>query len=170
MRLYLIRHAEAVPRGTPGYAQDSRRPLTEQGHEQARDISLGLKRLQIVPDVLLTSPYVRAMQTANYLAQALQLSAPPRELSQLRAEAEPAETSTALAPYAQQEHVMLVGHEPHLSAWIAELTAGSGGMRCQMKKAGAACIDIERVPPPSGSGTLRWLLSPKQLALIAKSS
>ena len=166
MRLYLLRHAIAVPHGTPGYTQDAKRPLTDEGRAQALQVGQGLKRLNIAPDLVVTSPYLRAAQTAEHVTQVLQPRLPIKELEALRVEAKPSETSAALAAFAGHDRLLLVGHEPHLSAWIAELTAGRGGMRCLMKKAGVACVEIERVPPPAGSGTLRWLLTPKHLTFI----
>ena len=168
MRLYLLRHALAVPGGTPGYSQDAHRPLTDEGRAQALEVGAGLKRLKINPDLVVTSPYVRAVQTAEQAARALGFRRGIKELAALRSEAKPSDTSDALAAFAGHERLLLVGHEPHLSAWIAELVAGRGGMQCLMKKAGVACVDVERVPPPSGSGTLRWLLTPRQLTLIGK--
>jgi phosphohistidine phosphatase SixA len=64
-------------------------------------------------------------------------------------------------------HVALVGHEPHISAWLSLLVAGhSDALHCQFKKAGVACVEVDRVPPAPGSGTLRWFLTPKQLRQI----
>ncbi len=166
MRLYLLRHAEAIPRGTAGYAQDAARPLTDEGRRQARQVAKGLQRLGVPAEVIVASPYVRAAQTAEEVARVLAFEEPVRTLEALRAEAKPRETSAALAALASHDHVVLVGHEPHLSAWLAELVAGEDGLRCVFKKGGVACVEVERVPPPRGSGTLRWLMTPKQLDLI----
>lgn len=162
MRLYLMRHAVAVPRGAPGHADDSARPLTDEGRRQARRVAEGLKRLKLPLDAICTSPYARAAQTAEEAARVFG-GLPVQELGALRAEAEPRETSLTLKALADRSHVLLVGHEPHLSGWLAELTGG----RCLMKKAGAACVEIDRVPPAPGSGTLRWLMTPKQLMAVA---
>ena len=162
MRLYLMRHATAVPHGTPGYADDGKRPLTEQGHSQARGVAEGFKRLKLPFDAVYTSPYVRAAQTAEEVAHVLGGKVAVKTLDELRAEAEPRDTSQALKALANHGHVLLVGHEPHLSAWLAELTGG----RCLMKKAGVACVEIDKAPPAAGSGTLRWLMTPKQLIAI----
>lgn len=170
MRLYLVRHALAVPRGTPGYARDAQRPLTDEGREQARSVGDGLKRLKVGAGTLvLTSPYARAAQTAEAIVKACDVRAPLAELPDLRPETPPQETSRALAAFASYDQLVLVGHEPHMSAWLGELIAGPHGLRCLFKKAGVACVEVERVPPPSGSGILRWFLTPKQLALLAKS-
>ena len=168
MRLYLMRHATAVPRGTPGYLQDSRRPLTDAGRAEARAVAQGLRRLKVGVELIATSPYVRAVQTAGEVAPVLGVKAPVRELDVLRAEVEPPETSRALQLFGQIDAALLVGHEPHLSSWIAWLIAKSGTRGVVVKKAGVACVEVERVPPAQGSGTLRWLLTPKQLTLIGK--
>ena len=167
MRLYLMRHAEAAPHGT--YARDEDRPLTDEGRSQAREVAKGLQRLKILPDVIVSSPYVRAVQTADEVQRVLGEQIKRQELGALRSESYSRDTSLALKLFSPYEHVLLVGHEPHLSAWISELVAGEGGMHCVMKKAGVACIDIDQVPPRSGSGTLRWLMKPKHLALIGTS-
>lgn len=163
MRVYLFRHATAIPPGTPGYAEEER-PLTEAGHAQARAAAAGLKRLKIVPDALVSSPLRRAMETADEAARVFG-AASVKALAALRPETPPAEASLALRPWASQEHVILFGHEPHMSLWLAELVA-PGGLRCDFKKAGVACVELDRVPPPPGSGTLRWLMTPKALAKI----
>jgi len=162
MRLYLMRHATAVPGGTPGYSDDSQRPLTDQGRDQARRVTQGLKRLKLPVDAIYTSPYVRAAQTAEEAAAILGGKVIVKHLDALRAEVEPRETSLALRALPDHGHVLLIGHEPHLSGWLAELT----GARCVMKKAGVACVEVDRVPPVTGGGTLRWLMTPKQLMAI----
>ena len=166
MRLYLMRHATAVPSGTPGYAQDAQRPLTEEGQQEAHAVAEGLKQLRVPVDLVITSPYRRAAQTAQQVARVFGLRMPVREMAELRSEANPSETSRALTGLAAHEHVVLVGHEPHLSAWIAELVAEHGAMRCLMKKGGMACVEIDQVPPQQGSGLLRWLMTSKQLIMI----
>ena len=166
MQLYLLRHAIAVPRGTAGYQHDAQRPLTDEGHAQAREVAAGLKRLKLEIEAMVTSPYLRAVQTAQEAASVLGMRAPIQELAELRAEANPRDTSLALKRFMAHDRLLLVGHEPHLSAWIAELVAGRGGMRCLMKKAGVACVEVDEVPPSSGRGTLRWLMTPKQLTLV----
>lgn len=168
MRLYLLRHAEAVPHGTPDYADDAERPLTDAGREQARAVAKGLKRLKLPIELIATSPYVRAAQTAEHLAEVLGGTVPMKTLQELRAEIDPAEASLALKPFADYDHVVCVGHEPHLSGWTAKLCAASGQMQCVVKKAGVVCVELADVPPLHGSGTLRWLMTPKQLMLIGK--
>lgn len=168
MRVFIMRHAIATPPGMLGFAHDAQRPLTQEGRIQAREVARGLKRLDAVPEAIMASPYVRAMQTAEEVARVFGQRVPVKTLIELQAETEPAQTSKALAGLSSHATVLCVGHEPHLSAWIAHLVAGRDGMSCEMKKGGVACVELERVPPAAGSGTLRWLMSPKQLTLIGK--
>ncbi len=168
MRLYLIRHATAVPHGTPDYPDDAQRPLTDEGVAEARQVGKGLKRLKLDIHLVVTSPYLRARQTAEEVARIFGLADSIEELDELRSEVKPSETSQALKRLSKREQVLFVGHEPHLSGWIAELVADHGKMNCLMKKAAVACVEIERIPPPQGSGTLRWLMTPKHLSLIGR--
>ena len=166
MRLYLMRHAEAVPRGTPGHGRDAQRPLTPEGRLEARDVARGFKRLKLPLQLILASPYTRAAQTAEEVAKLFKPVVEVKTMMELRAEVSPDETSLALRAFNAYDHVMLVGHEPHLSAWIEELVTDHGIMHCLIKKGGAACVQIDRIPPPRGSGALRWLMTPTQLMLI----
>ncbi len=166
MRLYLMRHADAVPHGTAGFTRDAQRPLTAEGRAQARGVAQGLKRLKVELGTVLTSPYVRAVQTAEEFVGAWGARLPIKELDALRAEVQPEVTSLALKRAEMDGDPLLVGHEPHLSAWIAELVSSTGHAQCLMKKAGVACVEIERIPPTRGSGTLRWLMTPKQLMML----
>ena len=167
MRLYLIRHADAVSRDVPSAAPDAQRPLTKEGRQQAFEVGRGLKRLEATIRVVATSPYVRAVETAQEFRRAFDDGLPLREMPEMRSEADPKSTSAALKMFSVEDHVAVVGHEPHISAWLSLLVAGQeDALRCQFKKAAVACVDIDHVPPSAGSGTLRWFLTSKQLQLI----
>lgn len=161
MRVYLFRHADAAPRGSPGYPDDGQRPLTAAGRAQARAVAAGLLRLKVRPDLIVSSPLRRALETAEEAARVWDGCA-VEMVEALQPETPPRRTSQALTPFAARAHLVLVGHEPHMSAWLAELVA-PGGLRCDFKKAGVACVEIAQVPPPAGSGTLRWFMAPKIL-------
>ena len=96
MRCYLLRHADAVPRGTSGYRNDADRPLTAEGRRQARAAAGALKTLKIPVDAVATSGLVRAVETAAPVARAFGLEQAVQALSALRSEADPAETVRAL--------------------------------------------------------------------------
>lgn len=166
IRLYLMRHATAEPHGGPG--RDAQRPLTEAGRTEARGAARGLKRLKVEPEQLITSPYLRARQTAEAVAALLAPAAALKELGSLRPESDPQATSSDLKAFKAAKSLMFFGHEPHMSAWVAWLVGGDAGMRCLMKKASVACIEVEHLPPAKGGGLLRWLMTPKQMALIGE--
>lgn len=138
MRLYLIRHASAVPSGTPGIP-DEERPLTPKGERKWRRAARGLAQLLRRPDALLSSPLPRAWRTAEIAAAAWgRLSAEPAEaLAGGDFEAWEALLST-LGP---DDRVALVGHEPHLSTLLAILVGGRA-TALPFKKGGVAVVDL----------------------------
>lgn len=166
IRLYLMRHATALPHGTPSFREEDR-PLTEEGRQEARAAAEGLKRLKIRPDAAFTSPYLRARQTAEEVLPLLCPGVLLKEIPSLRSEANPRETSQALKGL-NGKHLIFFGHEPHLSRWAAELVDPDAQAQLLMKKAGVACVETRQLPPSVGGGILRWLATPKQLALIGK--
>ena len=142
--IWLIRHAEAED-GSP----DAERRLTAKGEEQARDAGRALKALGVRPDACLTSPKVRADQTARIVCEQLGI--------------EPiAEPALAAGPFDPQElarpageDVILVGHDPDFSHAVARAT----GAQVRMRKGGIAGID---------RGELKILLRPAETALMAR--
>jgi phosphohistidine phosphatase len=162
--LYLIRHGVAEERGD-AWPDDTKRPLSEAGMERLRKSARGLARLDVSIDVILTSPLVRARQTADIVATACD----PRPSIITIDSLAPEGTYTALVAdvekHARKTRLALVGHEPG----IGELAARLIGSRHSFEfKKGAVCrIDVEEMPP-AGPGDLRWLLTPKILVAIKK--
>jgi phosphohistidine phosphatase len=164
-RLYLVRHAIAEERGSD-WPDDSKRPLSDDGVKRWRRQAAGLVALDARPDLILTSPFTRARQTADFLAAAW--PKPPKvvELDALRADARPREVLKGLEAYAKHAGLALVGHEPHLG----ELAALLVGFKTPQpfRKGGVARIDVSILPPPAGSGSLQWWLTPRVLRALAK--
>ena len=155
MELYFLRHGIAADAGPTGLG-DADRPLTKEGIAKMQAGARGMRRLGLRLDALLSSPLVRAHETAAIVARVfgleLQLAeklAPGCDLAQLFA---------LLGEYRAAERLMLVGHEPDFSSLIGALTGGSNVL---MKKGGLARVDIERLE--QGIGTLAWLLPPRVL-------
>jgi len=153
--LHLLRHAHAGDSAT-WQGPDEQRPLTKRGRHQAERLGRFLVAGGIRPDVIVSSPKVRALQTAELVAEALDLpvTLDPRlgggyDLADLEGIA--ADTKVA-AP-------MLVGHDPDLSFALSGL-CGAGGLT--MRKGALATIDVRR-PFRAGGGTLRWLVPPDLL-------
>ena len=159
LQLYLIRHGLAAERGAD-YPDDSKRPLTAEGIAKLKKEVKALARLDVDFDLIISSPLVRAKQTAEVFAQAM-ASHPTLTLSDALAPAgTPAAVFQELAKHMRKARIALVGHEPN----IGELTARLIGTRTAIEfKKGAICrIDFE-VFPPKGTGLLRWFLPPRML-------
>jgi phosphohistidine phosphatase len=150
--LILVRHAEAEDRalGTP----DPERRLVSAGRRAARTTGVALHALELAPGRVVTSPYPRAYETAELVANAL--SAP---LAEDAAVLGVAAGDVAGLIERHGDDLLLVGHDPDFSALVHALT----GARIAFPKAGAALID----PIGGTRGELRWFLRPRALALIA---
>ena len=162
--LYLIRHGVAEER-SEAWPDDAKRPLTEQGMSRVRKAARGLARLGVSIDVVLTSPLVRARQTAELVAEGFD-SRPQLVTSEALAPGGSYQAVLAdLEKHARRGRIALVGHEPG----IGELAARLIGTRHPVEfKKGAICrIDVETLPP-AGPGNLRWFLTPKILRGLGK--
>jgi phosphohistidine phosphatase len=157
--IYLIRHGLAEERGD-AWPDDAKRPLTGEGKSALRKIARGLARRGVGFDIILTSPFVRARQTAETIATELEHRPPLVSVESLTPSGSFVSVLTDLEKHAKKARIALVGHEPS----IGELAARLAGMRRPLEfKKGAICrIDFD-VPPPKGGGMLRWFLTPKML-------
>ena len=159
MILYLIRHGIAVDRTDPKSPADPERPLTARGVQKTRSAALGLRALGAKPDVVITSPYLRAAQTAEIFAEALSFPTDKIRVSQsLKPAANAADIVEEISQLKVKE-VACFGHAPHLDLVVAQL-AGARSAFTELKKAGAACFDQVSA---HGRWELRWILTPKVL-------
>ena len=143
MRLVLIRHAIAVPSGTPGIADDER-PLTPRGRRRFAAAAAGLAQLVSAPDLILTSPLPRAHHTARLAAEAWRLAS-VRDEPVLAGH--DFDAWRALIDGTQAAVVALVGHEPSLSQFLAALLGSRDAARFAFKKGGAALVELEATTP-----------------------
>jgi len=166
MNLYILRHGIAVEPGSPGYATDADRPLVPKGKRKLKEIAKGMDALGLNFDLILSSSYRRASQTAEIIACTFK----PRKQVEFSEDLAPGrspkkvlEQLTHLHP--QPEDVLLVGHEPYLSDLISLLISGESGLSITMKKAGLCKLSAERLCF-GRCATLEWLMTPKQMALM----
>ena len=149
MQLYFLRHGEA---DWPGWTKpDDERPLTDFGKKEVRQVAKFLNGLKVKPDVIVSSPLPRALQTAEVAAE--QLKTKLRQDEALEPGFGISELSTVLKRH-RSKILMLVGHEPDFSSVISALTGGF----IKMSKAGVALVDID---PENEKGRLLWLFPPK---------
>ena len=159
MEMYVVRHGIAIDREDPKCPPDPERYLTEEGIEKTKRVAASVAALSATPDLLLSSPYVRAMQTAEIFAAVLDYSKQKiRRTDLLLPGAEPSLFFRELAKDKQTSTLFVFGHAPHLDDIIAA-ALGSKHHITSLKKAGVALIELKRVSPPNGQ--LVWLAPPK---------
>lgn len=156
MLLYLLRHAEAEPH----CADDFSRRLTEQGFKQARRVGCFMKEQCLRPDLILTSPVVRARETAEVVSKLLG-KADIAEVPWAACGMDPERALEELSAYSKFKSVLLVGHEPDFSSLITALIQLGRSPSIQVSKASLCCINLPRVQ--FGSGILQFLLPVKFL-------
>jgi phosphohistidine phosphatase len=158
MQVLIIRHAIAVPRGTPDIPDDER-PLTRAGEKRFRRAAQGLARVADRPDALLTSPLPRAARTAELAAKAWGKVSPTD--TPALADGELPEVFKAIEEHGAEATVAVVGHEPQMSELLARLLGSDKADRLTFRKGGAALVEV------SGSlgegGRLVWYLTPRIL-------
>ncbi|MGH2429423.1 MAG: SixA phosphatase family protein [Candidatus Limnocylindria bacterium] len=153
MILYFLRHGDA---GSPRRTDDDARELTDAGAAALRAAGPVWRRLNLRPDVVISSPLPRALQTAELFRQAIAAGDAPVVDHRLSPGAGWGELARAMADHPDARRVMLVGHEPDLSSAVALLTGASS---VRLRKGGLACVEFYGVPEP-GSGEIAWLLDP----------
>ena len=168
MHIYVIRHAEAQPLGQKNAFDDERRSLTSEGRDRMRGGAKGLGALGVEPDLIMTSPLARALETAEIVAAALGVN--KKEIvhtDNLKPGASADELFSEIKKCSGVEAVALVGHEPDLSGIISRILQGQGRIPVDLKKGGACCLNVtETVPTLRGS--LVWLLTLKHLRMLGK--
>jgi phosphohistidine phosphatase len=166
MQLYIVRHGIAIDREDPKSPPDPERYLTEEGIDKTKEVAKGVARLAITPDLLISSPYVRAMQTAEIFAAALDYPKQKiRRTDLLLPGSEVTLFYKELAKDKQSATVFCFGHAPQLDDLIAT-GLGSKNHVSALKKAGIAMLELKRISPPSG--LLVWLATPKLLRQIGR--
>lgn len=173
MRLYLMRHGPADNRET-WTDDDSLRSLTEKGMQRMRKAAAGLKALDPAIDTLLTSPLVRARQTAEIIGETLNL--PFEEQPALSPGFGLAHLAGLLTIYTDARGLMLFGHEPDFSLLVGRLISTRGDAQVSMKKGACCALDLPDETPAAeiaakrlaGNARLLWLMTARQLARIAR--
>jgi phosphohistidine phosphatase len=163
MEIWLLRHAAAEEASESG--RDAERALTPEGEKRARAVARGLAALEPTIDLVLTSPYRRARQTAEPAARELGLSRRLRESRALEPGRDPQEILEELRAE-EANGVLLVGHEPHLGALLGRLVAGRPLLTIPLKKAAVARVEWDG----TGAGELRALLPARVLERLAGGS
>jgi phosphohistidine phosphatase len=159
MLLLLVRHANAGDHDPSRWPDDRDRPLTDKGRKTHRRVSRLLGRLDYIPSLVLTSPWLRAAQTAEILVETLELVHPPVPCEALAADPDAARLAECVGDQGPDATVAMVGHSPWMEELAALLLGGSvSGLRIAFPKSGVMGIDLEKLEP--GAGELRFFLRP----------
>jgi phosphohistidine phosphatase len=156
MQLFLLRHAEAEPHA----ANDEARALTDKGRRQAANVGRFCASRDVLPEIILSSPLVRARQTAKFVARELGLSNIVQIEEFLATGMTPESAFSGLDKHSGKASVMLVGHEPDFSRLAGVLI---GGQPCSVhfRKATLLSVSLQNLKP--GAGTIEFLIPAKCL-------
>jgi len=157
MEIYILRHgiAEDAPPGQP----DSERALTSDGRKKLRSVLRAAASAGVAPSLILTSPYKRALQTAQLAAEILDYKGELLRTKALEPGGSPKDVWDEIRVHKDEARILLAGHEPLFSRLMAYLL-GSPNLQVDFKKGAMACIELERFPAEP-HGVLRWMLTSK---------
>jgi phosphohistidine phosphatase len=163
MLVYLMRHGIAIDHDDPECPPEPERHLTPKGIEKTRAAAHGLRAMKVNPDLVLSSPYLRAMQTAEIACIALDIPVNRiKKTDALLSGASPLLLLDELSK-SKAEEVICFGHAPHMDEFIA-LALHAPKACTQLKKAGVACVELHSVSPIDGE--LMWLIPARALRIL----
>ena len=154
MRLYLMRHGQASNMAET----DHERPLTQKGRSRTESTARVLANLEVAPDAIFASPRVRAQETAQIIAEALNVTVTTSDLVNFNFDTDSLEV--LIGGMEHDAQVMLVGHNPSMSEVTEELT----GTSINLKTGAIACVDVD--PDDLEKGQLQWLVTSKIFGAI----
>ncbi|MBE0669185.1 MAG: phosphohistidine phosphatase SixA [Anaerolineales bacterium] len=165
MNLYLIRHAIAEEENSSG--DDSQRALTDKGSKRMRQIAKGLRILGVEFDMILSSPYVRAKETAKILSDVFKMKKQVVFSDNLFPMGDPEKLIAEINEKYSVDSLAIVGHEPCLTGFISFLTARNMPVDMTLKKGGVCRLSTDDLRH-SRVATLEWLLTPGILVEISE--
>ena len=167
MNLYLLRHAKAEDLRANDSRRDCDRALVPEGVKRMRRVAEGMSALELQFDVILTSPFVRAKQTAELVAKIFECPKKTQFVVALEPDSDPNDIVEHLRQFHRRsKDILLVGHEPHLSRLVAALVAGGSALGLNFKKAGLCKLSVE-LRQQSAVAQVDWLLTPRHLEKLA---
>ena len=169
MRIYLIHHGNAANAGTANFEEVAQRPLSVKGHDKMIMIASALKTLGVKPNLIVTSPYVHSVQTAQILKKVLKCR---EELAINHALVPLGNADDLIGDINEKfnvDELLLVGHEPCLSSLIGILTAGTPNLLVTLKYGWVCCLSIDDLRMQRVA-IMEWLLTPKILSRIGRPS
>ena len=166
MDCLLFRHGIAVDRDLWD-GSEATRPLTPKGVDKTRRAIAGITHLGIIPDIIISSPFARARETAELIREAYRFKKEIRICDELLPDSPADKVLMLLKSLPPDLSLICVGHEPHLGKTASNMLAGKTIDGLFLKKAGACFIQYEGYPK-SGEGLLAWWMAPSQLRKLGK--
>jgi phosphohistidine phosphatase len=163
---YIMRHGIAVDRGSPGITDDAKRALTPEGKKKMGEIAQGLVRLGVGFDWIVSSPLVRAVETAKIVAETMGGDVPLDLCDDLRPGGAAEALIAFLSKHANRKRILVVGHEPDLSELAGRLIGAGHRAHLALKKGGCCLVEFNDFPPKS-PGKLIWWLTPRVMRKLA---
>ena len=166
MDLYVLRHGRAEDRNYQKYPDDGERPLTLKGIARLALQVKGMNSIKLSPELTLTSPLTRAMQTAETVVKGLATNCRLEVSDALTPWAYPQDILDELArTHSSLASVMVVGHEPHLSSLVSLVSSGSPDAAIRLRKGGLCKLRIP-IPGTGRCGRIEWSLTPRQMTRL----
>ena len=167
MVIYFLRHANAGTKHFSNPAKDEKRPIDKMGEEQSHDVGRALAAIGVIPNVIISSPMTRSVQTAQIVAQELGHEEKIVLDNALRPEATFDQFKSLLNRHRDKVSVMVVGHDPSMTEFVNRVLSGGRPLAAvEMKKGGVAKVEHELRRP----AVLRWCMTPKVVQRIQRSS
>ena len=165
--LFVMRHGIAVDLGAPGITHDAERPLTPEGRSKLGQIVKAMHGMELAFDAIISSPYLRARQTAELVACSFKKPVTVELCEALVPDGTAVQVVEMLRRFRPPPgKLLIVGHEPNLSSLVSFLVAGKGGSCVVFKKGGLCKLCVHSLRPhPEAS--IEWLLTPKQMIAMA---
>jgi phosphohistidine phosphatase len=167
MELILIRHAKSETRDANSWPDDDQRPLTVEGRAEQRAATRTMKKMGIKFDFLVTSPLVRARETADIVAKGYRWTEAPQVAEEVGHEYSVGAIVKLLAKFPPDSTVALVGHEPDFSNLASAMISKDRDANIAVKKSGVVGIEFDG-PAEAGKGTLLYHLKPGHLRKLAE--
>jgi phosphohistidine phosphatase len=153
MLLYLLRHGEA--------SHELERPLSADGKLAVSRVAKYFNDENILLTKIITSPLLRAWQTAQIIGDSFKISESIQESEYLLPESNPSDIIRELKSFNEDEKVLLVSHQPFLGFLISHLICKEFA-KIEVRKASLSCVEIEQ-PVSVGKGVLKFLINPENM-------
>jgi phosphohistidine phosphatase len=166
MNIHLLRHGIAAPLAEENDFRDEKRRLTPEGELKLRRAAQGLKLLQVSFDLIVSSPLIRAKETAEIVAEVIKYKPAIDIWDELEPEGTAESVCSRLRPHLEKGSLLLVGHQPSIGVLASYLLTGSSSRSLPFKKGSIFSLEMTELPPAS-IGNLNWMLSSRMLRQIA---